>query len=71
VSVVLGSKNEVQRVTDYHDIRRLAAGFCNLAAIPDACGCMVVGCACSRDIDKPPTLAALKAAIRTPAPRMS
>jgi putative transposase len=47
---------------------RLAAGFCYLAAILDACSRMVVGYAISRDIDTPLALAALKAAIRNRAP---
>jgi len=47
---------------------RLAAGFCYLAAILDACSRMVVGYAISRNIDTPLALTALKAAIRSRAP---
>lgn len=47
---------------------RLAAGFCYLAAILDACSRMVVGYAISRDIDTQLALAALKAAIRSRSP---
>ena len=47
---------------------RLAAGFCYLAAILDACSRKVVGYAISRDIDTQLALAALKAAIRNRQP---
>ncbi len=50
---------------------RIAAGFCNLAAILDACSRKVVGYAISRQIDTQLTLAALRSAvaIRRPPPR--
>jgi putative transposase len=41
---------------------RIEAGFCARAAVLDACGRKVVGCAISKQIDTPLALAALKAA---------
>jgi putative transposase len=41
---------------------RIEAGFCDRAAVLDACGRKVVGCAISKQIDTPLALAALKAA---------
>lgn len=43
---------------------RLAAGFCYLAVVLDACSRKVVGYALSRQIDTPLVLAALSAAVR-------
>jgi putative transposase len=50
---------------------RIAAGFCYLAAILDACSRKVVGYAISKQIDTPLTLAALRAAVanRRPMPQ--
>ena len=44
---------------------RIAAGFCYLAAILDACSRKVVGYAISRTIDTPLALAALRSAVQS------
>jgi putative transposase len=66
---VIPSKTDQVWVADFTYIR-IAAGFCYLAAILDACSRKVVGYAISRRIDTPLALAALRAALETrkPAP---
>ena len=64
---VIPAKPDLVWVADITYIR-LAAGFCYLAAILDACSRKVVGYAISRDIDTPLTLAALQPAIRNRRP---
>ena len=54
-------------VADFTYIR-IAAGFCFLAAILDACSRKVVGYAISRRIDTQLALAALDAAVKTRQP---
>lgn len=50
---------------------RIAAGFCYLAVILDACSRMVVGYALSKRLDTPLALAALHSAMRTGSPRQA
>ena len=66
---VIPSKTDLVWVADFTYIR-IAAGFCYLAAILDACSRKVIGYAISKRIDTPLALAALRAALetRTPAP---
>lgn len=64
---VIPAKPNVVWVADITYIR-IAAGFCYLAAILDACSRKVVGYAISRQIDTQLTLAALKAAVEVRQP---
>jgi len=64
---IIPAKPNIVWVADITYIR-LAAGFCYLAVILDACSRKVVGYAISRDIDTQLALAALKAAIRNRQP---
>jgi putative transposase len=66
---IIPAKPDVVWVADITYIR-IAAGFCYVAAILDACSRKVVGYSISRHIDSQLTLAALDAAIasRKPAP---
>jgi len=61
---VIPSRPDLVWVADFTYIR-IAAGFCYLAAILDACSRKVVGYAISRRIDTPLALAALRAALET------
>ncbi len=64
---VIPAKPDVVWVADITYIR-IAAGFCFLAAILDACSRKVVGYAISRRIDTQLALAALNAAVQTRQP---
>lgn len=64
---IIPSRPDVVWVADITYIR-LAAGFCYLAAILDACSRKVVGYAISKQIDTQLTLAALNAAVKARRP---
>jgi putative transposase len=64
---VIPTRPDVVWVADFTYIR-IAAGFCFLAAILDACSRKVVGYAISRRIDTQLALAALDAAVKTRQP---
>jgi putative transposase len=64
---VIPARPDIVWISDITYIR-LAAGFCYLAVILDACSRRVVGYAISREIDTQLTLAALKAAVNSRRP---